>query len=98
MVRAVFAGALALLLAACTTAPAAQPTAAPPAAQPTTAAAAAAPAANAGASGGANTVSCAEFASQGAGGAPINIGSDGSLTGATANFGVGMKRGIEICV
>src|SRR5206468_8966350 len=62
-----------------------------PAAGATTAPAAAKPAAAAG------TVSCAEFASQGAGGAAIKIGSDGSLTGATANFGTGMKRGIEIC-
>src|SRR5207302_7110894 len=54
-------------------------------------AAAAQPAAAAG------TVSCAEFATQGAGGAPIKMGADGSLTGATANFGTGMKRGIEIC-
>ncbi len=76
----------------------------PAAAAPTTAPAAAAakpteataakPAA--GAAGG--TVSCAEHATQGGGGAPIKIGSDGSLTGATANFGTGMKRGIEICL
>jgi branched-chain amino acid transport system substrate-binding protein len=87
-----------LILAACSTAaPTAQPTAAPaaPTAAPKpTTAAAAAPAA-AGATTGA--LSCAEFASQGAGGAPIKIGSDGSLTGPTANFGTGMKRGIEIC-
>src|SRR5207302_8026832 len=75
-----------------TTAPAA-PTAA---AKPTTAAQAPAAAANAPAAGGA-VLSCAEFASQGAGGAPIKIGADGSLTGPTANFGTGMKRGIEIC-
>jgi len=92
--------AFALTLAACS--PAAtptQPTAAPAAAAkpttaaaaPTTAPAAAKPAAAAG------TVSCAEFATQGAGGAPIKMGADGSLTGATANFGTGMKRGIEIC-
>jgi branched-chain amino acid transport system substrate-binding protein len=95
-----------LTLAACspaatpaspTAAPAAavKPTNAPAAAAaaPTTAPAAAAakPAAAAG------TVSCAEFATQGGGGAPIKIGADGSLTGATANFGTGMKRGIEIC-
>jgi branched-chain amino acid transport system substrate-binding protein len=101
--------ALALTLAACsqpaaapaaptaapkpTTAPAAQATTAP-AAAPTTAAAAK-PAGAPAAAGG--TVSCAEFASQGGGGAPIKIGADGSLTGATANFGTGMKRGIEIC-
>src|SRR5437879_5517405 len=95
--------AFALTLAACssaatpaapTAAPAAaaKPTTAPAAAAaPTTAPAAAKPAAAAG------TVSCAEFATQGAGGAPIKIGADGSLTGATANFGTGMKRGIEIC-
>src|SRR5712691_2612959 len=94
--------AFALTLAACspaatpaapTAAPAAaaKPTTAPAAAGPTTAPAAAKPAAAAG------TVSCAEFATQGAGGAPIKIGADGSLTGATANFGTGMKRGIEIC-
>jgi branched-chain amino acid transport system substrate-binding protein len=98
--------AFALTLAACspaatpaspTAAPAAavKPTNAPAAAAaaPTTAPAAAAakPAAAAG------TVSCAEFATQGGGGAPIKIGADGSLTGATANFGTGMKRGIEIC-
>lgn len=90
--RVVAVGAFALTLAACSgTAPTAAPTAAPAAAKPTAAAAgAAAPAAS-------GTVSCAEFASQGAGGAPIKIGADGSLTGATANFGTGMKRGIEIC-
>ena len=32
------------------------------------------------------------------GGAPIKIGADASLTGATANFGVNMRRGIEICM
>jgi branched-chain amino acid transport system substrate-binding protein len=94
MVRVVLLSGLALLLAACSSAPAAQPTAAP-APKPTSAPAAAA-AANAPAAG-ANTLSCAEFASQGPGGAPINVGADGSLTGATANFGTGMKRGIEIC-
>jgi branched-chain amino acid transport system substrate-binding protein len=98
--------AFALTLAACSPAATpASPTAAPAAAaKPTTApagaaaaptaapaAAAAKPAAAAG------TVSCAEFATQGGGGAPIKIGADGSLTGATANFGTGMKRGIEIC-
>src|ERR1700704_2269906 len=97
--------ALALTLAACSPAATpAQPTAAPAAAaKPTTAPAAAAapttapaakPAAPAAAAG---TISCAEFATQGGGGAPIKIGADGSLTGATANFGTGMKRGIEIC-
>lgn len=96
MVRVVLLSGLALLLAACSSAPAAQPTAAPTTAaapKPTTAPAAV----NAPAATGATTVSCAEFASQGSGGAPINIGADGSLTGATANFGTGMKRGIEIC-
>jgi branched-chain amino acid transport system substrate-binding protein len=107
-VRIVLLTSFAFILAACsapaaapapTAAPAAPaaPTAAP---KPTTASAAAttAPAAapNAPAAGG-GTVSCAEFASQGAGGAPIKLGADGSLTGATANFGTGMKRGIEIC-
>ena len=98
--RVVVVSAFALTLAACSTAaPAAQPTtapaapAAPTAAPKPTTAAAAAPAAAAQAA----TLSCAEFASQGPGGAPIKIGSDGSLTGATANFGTGMKRGIEIC-
>src|SRR5438105_12307379 len=101
MVRVVILTAFAFVLAACspaaapapapTTAPAA-PTAAP---KPTTAAPAAAAAQPAAASRG--TVSCAEFASQGGGGAPIKLGADGSLTGATANFGTGMKRGIEIC-
>src|SRR6185437_8002054 len=78
--------ALALVLAACSQAatPAA-PTAAPAAAAKPTAAPA-------------GTVSCAEHATQGAGGAPIKMGADGSLTGATANFGTGMKRGIEICL
>jgi len=98
--RVVVLSAFALTLAACSTAaPTAQPTAAPAAPtaapKPTTAAAANAPAAAGAATSGA--VSCSEFASQGAGGAPIKIGSDGSLTGATANFGTGMKRGIEIC-
>ena len=103
-------GLAALSLAACSQpAPAAQPTAAPPAAaaaQPTqppaqpAAGATAKPAAAgaAAATGGAGTVSCAEFASQGSGGASIKMGADGSLTGATANFGTGMKRGIEICL
>jgi branched-chain amino acid transport system substrate-binding protein len=89
--------ALALMLGACTPAAApAAPTVAPPAptAAPTSAPAAAAPAA---ASNGSEPVSCAEFASQGSGGEPIKIGADGSLSGPTANFGTGMKRGIEIC-
>ena len=73
--------------AAATTAPAAAATTAP------APAAAAKPAAAA-----AGTVSCAEHATQGAGGAPIKMGADGSLTGATANFGTGMKRGLEICL
>ena len=91
--RAVVLSALALIVVACTpSAPTTPPTAAPAAPKPTTAAAAAPAGAAA-----AGTVSCAEFASQGAGGAPIKIGSDGSLTGPTANFGNGMKRGIEIC-
>ena len=98
--------AFALTLAACSPAATpASPTAAPAAAaKPTTApaAAAAAPttapaAAAAKPATAAGTVSCAEFATQGGGGAPIKIGADGSLTGATANFGTGMKRGIEIC-
>jgi branched-chain amino acid transport system substrate-binding protein len=87
--------------AACAPAPPA-PTAAP--AKPTEAAkpaATAAPAAKA-ASGqapaaGGDTVSCAEHATAGGGGAPIKIGSSISLTGATANFGVNMRRGVEIC-
>ncbi len=73
--------------------PAAAATTAPAAAAATTAPAAAKPAAGA-----TGTLSCAEYATQGAGGATIKIGSDGSLTGATANFGTGMKRGIEICL
>src|SRR6266508_2990033 len=73
--------------------PAAAATTAPAAAAATTAPAAAKPAAGA-----TGTLSCAEYATQGAGGATIKIGSDGSLTGATANFGPGMKRGIEICL
>lgn len=98
--RVAVLSAFALTLAACSTAaPTAQPTAAPAAPtaapKPTTAAAANAPAAAGATTTGA--VSCAEFAAQGSGGAPIKIGSDGSLTGATANFGTGMKRGIEIC-
>lgn len=103
--------ALALTLAACSSPPAAAPTTAPAApaaapkptdapkpaaAAPTTAPAAAAAAKPA--AGGGGTVSCAEHATQGGGGAAIKIGSDGSLTGATANFGTGMKRGIEICL
>jgi branched-chain amino acid transport system substrate-binding protein len=77
-------------------APAAAATTAPAAAATTAPAAAAKPAAPAAAAAG--TVSCAEHATQGAGGAPIKMGADGSLTGATANFGTGMKRGIEICL
>ena len=46
----------------------------------------------------AGTVTCADSATTGSGGAPIKIGSDGSFTGATANFGVNMRRGIEICL
>ncbi len=97
--RVVVLSSFVLTLAACSTAaPTAQPTAAPAAPtaapKPTTAAAAAPAAAGAATAG---SVSCAEFASQGGGGAPIKMGSDGSLTGATANFGTGMKRGIEIC-
>jgi branched-chain amino acid transport system substrate-binding protein len=56
------------------------------------------PAADAKPADGAAGVSCADAASQGSGGAPIKIGSDGSFTGATANFGVNMRRGIEICI
>jgi branched-chain amino acid transport system substrate-binding protein len=94
---------LALLFAtACAPAAPPAPTAAP--AKPAEAAkpaATAAPAAKA-ASGqapaaGGDTVSCAEHATAGGGGAPIKIGSSISLTGATANFGVNMRRGVEIC-
>jgi branched-chain amino acid transport system substrate-binding protein len=46
----------------------------------------------------AGTVSCADAATKGGGGAPIKIGSSISLTGATANFGVNMRRGVEICL
>jgi branched-chain amino acid transport system substrate-binding protein len=91
MVRALVLSVFAVMLAACNAAPAAQPTSPPAAAAKPTSAPAAAGATTAGA------ISCAEYASQGSGGAPINIGADGSLTGATANFGTGMKRGIEIC-
>src|SRR5258708_6273230 len=96
--------AFALTLAACSPAATpASPTAAPAAAaKPTTApaAAAAAPttapaAAAAKPAAAAGTVSCAEFATQGGGGAPIKIGADGSLTRATATFGTGMKRRVE---
>jgi branched-chain amino acid transport system substrate-binding protein len=61
---------------------------------------AAAPAAgsSAVAAGGGAIVSCAEHATQGPGGDRIVIGSDGSLSGPTANFGQGMKKGIEICL
>ena len=100
MVRIVVLTVFALALAACTPGAPPPPTAAPAApttaaAKPTTAAQAPAAAQNAAAGGG--TISCAEYASQGAGGAPIKVGADGSLTGPTANFGTGMKRGIEIC-
>src|SRR5215813_2955724 len=91
-------GSIALMLAACSAPPAAAPTTAPaPAAKPTeapkpaapttapAAAATTAPAAAAkpAAAAAGGTVSCAEHATQGAGGAAIKIGSDGSLTGAT---------------
>jgi branched-chain amino acid transport system substrate-binding protein len=46
----------------------------------------------------AGTVTCADSATTGSGGAPIKIGSSISLTGATANFGVNMRRGVEICL
>lgn len=52
----------------------------------------------AGSAGGTASVSCADAASQGPGGAPIKIGSSISLTGASANFGVNMRRGVEICL
>ena len=98
MVRAIALSVFALVLAACSPAAAPAPTAAPaaPTAAPKPTTAAQAPAGQAATAGG-GTISCAEFASQGSGGAPIKIGADGSLTGATANFGTGMKRGIEIC-
>src|SRR5438105_3439494 len=89
-----YAGVLALLVSACSQAPAA----APAATSAPAAGATAAPAAGAAASTGGAAVSCAEHASQGSGGDAIKIGADGSLTGATANFGIGMKRGIEICL
>ena len=76
-------------------APAAAPAATKPAeaAKPAADAKPAAPAA-----GSAAGVSCADAASKGSGGAPIKIGSSISLTGATANFGVNMRRGVEICL
>jgi branched-chain amino acid transport system substrate-binding protein len=93
--------ALALVLAACS-APAAPPAGQSNEAKPATTAAAqptSATAAKPAAAGAAGApVSCAEHATQGGGGQPIKIGADGSLTGATANFGTGMKRGIEICL
>ncbi|MGI9149229.1 MAG: ABC transporter substrate-binding protein [Chloroflexota bacterium] len=101
----IISSSFALMLAACSpAAPPASPTAAAAAAKPTSAPAAggatAAPTAAAAAqpAAGAGTVSCAEHATQGPGGAAIKMGADGSLTGATANFGTGMKRGIEICL
>jgi branched-chain amino acid transport system substrate-binding protein len=75
----------------------AKPAAATPAAVPAKPAEAAKPAADAKPAA-PGTVSCAEHASKGAGGAPIKIGSSASLTGATANFGVNMRRGIEVCL
>jgi len=78
---------------AATTAPAA------PAAQPaatTAPAAAAKPAESKPAAAGG--VSCADAGTRGSGGAPIKVGSSISLTGATANFGVNMRRGVEICL
>src|SRR6266566_1745506 len=95
MLRSIMFSALAIALVACTPAAAPAPTAAPAAAPTTAPAAPAKPVAPAAAAG---TVSCAEHATQGAGGAPIKMGADGSLTGGTANFGTGMKRGIEICL
>jgi branched-chain amino acid transport system substrate-binding protein len=83
---------LVLAVAAVGCAPAAAPS---PTAAPETEAK---PAADAKPADGAAGVSCADAASQGPGGAPIKIGSDGSFTGATANFGVNMRRGIEICI
>jgi len=73
--------------------PATAPTAAP-AGKPTEAAK---PVADAKPAAGGETVSCAEHGTPGGGGAPIKIGSSISLTGATANFGVNMRRGVEIC-
>src|SRR5579859_3343713 len=97
---------VALILAACSPAaapPAPAATAAPTVAKPAATAqpaagATPAPATAAKPAAAAGTVSCAEHGTQGAGGAPIKMGADGSLTGGTANFGVGMKRGIEICL
>lgn len=43
------------------------------------------------------TVSCADAATKGAGGDPIAIGVNGSFTGPSASFSLGMRRGIEIC-
>ena len=95
-----------ILLAACGGQPAAptkpaesKPTeaAAKPASAPA-AAPAASPAVAAAAAGASGAVSCAEHATKGAGGDPIKIGADGSLTGPSATFGQGMKKGIEICL
>jgi len=83
---------LVLTVAAAGCAPAAAPS---PTAAPETEAK---PAADAKLPDGAVGVSCADAASKGSGGAPIKIGSDGSFTGASANFGVNMRRGIEICI
>jgi branched-chain amino acid transport system substrate-binding protein len=91
-----FVTSVALVATACSApAPSAAPTTAP--AAPTQAAKPAATTAPAAAAAG-GTVSCADAATKGAGGANIPIGADGSLTGPTSNFGTGMKRGIEICL
>jgi branched-chain amino acid transport system substrate-binding protein len=93
------ASVLALLVSACSQAPAAPAaTSASGGGAAATSAPAAGTTSGASASSSGGAVSCAEHASQGPGGDPIKIGADGSLTGATANFGTGMKRGIEICL
>ncbi|MBV9577480.1 MAG: ABC transporter substrate-binding protein [Chloroflexi bacterium] len=84
---------VALFAAACSSpqAPAGGPT---QAAAPTGAPAAA----NASGAAGGLLLSCAEFASQGSGGDAIKMGADAALTGPSANFGINMQRGLQICL
>ncbi len=109
VVRALTLGLVLSLTAACAQAPAAapskpaesKPAESKPAATSPAAAAATAPSKPADAAkpaAGTDPVSCAEHGTTGGGGQPIKIGSSISLTGATANFGVNMRRGVEICV
>lgn len=77
---------------------AAKPAGAPAAAPAASPAVAGAPAPVPAASGASGPVSCADHATKGAGGDPVKVGADGSLTGPSATFGQGMKKGIEICL